>query len=239
MKRIITGTLILSFLLNSLYGLSPLYGKDPKDEAKDEFIVGKTGFTNKNGLEWIVIVNSAEKRYMLKNGSLLAIKRGNKHIVLKINDSDGKYLKCAVADKSSGDIKHGEDVYYLESMNSNMKYKDAGRILAELIKVYQDFIFKIESTDDPIIISTAMKDFSSSLNNLIPEMKRINDKYPELKKFNTDPPDELKNISELLEALEPRLKEAFFRIKMLSNDKNIKKAMDDLHEILLKMGTGN
>ena len=239
MKRIITGTLILSFLLNSLYGLSPLYGKDTKDEVKDEFIVGKTEFSNKNGLEWIVIVNSVEKRYMLKTGSLLAVKRGNKHIVLKINDSDGKYLKCMVADKNGSDIKHGEDVYYLESMNSNMKYKDAGRILAELIKVYQDFIFKIESTDDPIIISSAMKDFSSSLNNLIPEMKRINDKYPELKKFNTDPPDELKNISELLEALEPRLKEAFFRIKMLSNDKNIKKAMDDLHEILLKMDTGN
>ena len=239
MKRIITGTLILSFLLNSLYGLSPLSGKDTKYEAKDEFVVGKTEFNSKSGLEWIVIVNSAEKRYMLKNGSLLAIKRGNKHIVLKINDSDGKYLKCAAADKNGSDIKHGEDVYYLESMNSSMKYKDAGRILAELIKIYQDFIFKIESTDDPIIISTAMKDFSSSLNNLIPEMKRINNKYPELKNFNVDPPDELKNESDMLEALEPRLKESFFKIQILSGDKNIKKAMDDLHEILLKMGQGN
>jgi len=228
-KIIISGTLILSFLLSALYGKN----------TKDEFVVGKTEFSNKNGLEWIVISNSAEKRYMLKNSILLVIKRGDKHILLKINDSDGKYLKCAVVNKSGSDIKHGEDVYYLDSMNSSMKYKDAERILTELIKTYQNFIFKIESTDDPIIISTAMKEFSSSLNNLIPEMKRINDKYPELKNFNINPPDELKNELQMLEALEPRLNEVFFKIKILSDDKNIKKAMDDLHEILLKMGAGN
>jgi hypothetical protein len=70
-------------------------------------------------------------------------------------------------------------------------------------------------------------------------MKRINDKYPELENFNIDPPKELINELDMLEALEPRLKEAFFKIKMLSDDKNIKKAMDDLHEILLKMGNVN
>ena len=124
-------------------------------------------------------------------------------------------------------------------MNSNTKYKDAEKILTELIKLYQDLIFKVESTNDPLMISIAMNEFSSSLNNLIPEMKRINNKYPELKNFNTAPPDELRNQSDMLEALEPRLKEAFFKIKILSDDKNIKKAMDDLHEILLKMGNSN
>ncbi|MCL2154101.1 MAG: hypothetical protein FWH53_00400 [Leptospirales bacterium] len=229
MKKLI----IMIFTLSAL--LTALYGKN----TKDEFIIGKTEFSSKNSLEWIVIINSPEKKYMLKDGALLVIKRGDKHIVLKINDSEGKYLKCGVVNKNSDAIKHGEDVYYLDSMNSSTKYKDAGRILAELIKLYQDFIFKIESTDDPLIISTAMKDFSSSLNDLIPEMKRINDKYPELKNFNTDPPDELKNESDMLEALEPRLNEAFFKIKILSDDKNIKKAMDDLHEVLLKMGNAN
>ncbi|MCL1865587.1 MAG: hypothetical protein FWF73_07230 [Spirochaetes bacterium] len=233
MKKIITGIFILSFILSFL--LSALYGKD----SKDEFIIGKTEFSNKNGSEWIVTVNSTDKKYMLKTGALLAIKRGDKHIVLKINDSDGKYLKCAAVNKNSDAIKYGEDVYYLDSMNSNIKYKDAERILAELIKLYQDFILKIESNDDPLIISTAMKEFSSSLGSLIPEMKRINDKYPELKNFNIDPPDELKNESDMLEALEPRLKEAFFKIKILSEDKNIKKAMDDLHNTLLKMDNIN
>jgi hypothetical protein len=144
-----------------------------------------------------------------------------------------------VTDKNSAAIQHGENVYYLDSMNSAMKYKDAERVLAELIKIYQDFIFKIESTDDPLKISTAMREFSSSLNSLLPEMKRINDKYPELKNFITDPPDELKNESDMLEALEPRLKEVFFKIQLLSADQNIKKAMDELHDILLKMGAGN
>ena len=223
---------IIIFILSTLLTLS---GKD----AKDEFIAGRTEFVDKSGLEWIVIVNSPEKKYMLKNGSVLVVKRADKHIALKINDSDGKYLKCTAENKNAGSIKHGEDVYYLDSMNNNTKYKDAERILAELIKLYQDFIFKIESTNDPIIISTAMKEFSSSLNTLIPEMNRINDKYPELKNFNVAPPDELKNESYMLEALEPRLNEAFFKIKILSDDKNIKKAMDDLHEILLKMGNTN
>jgi len=66
---------------------------------------------------------------------------------------------------------------------------------------------------------------------------RINKRYPELKKFNASFPAELKNESELLELLEPRLRDAFFKIKMYGNNENIKKATDDLQKVLLKMNT--
>ena len=209
------------------------------DIDQDEFIIGKAEFTVKSGREAIVVLNAPGKAYLLTKGVLLLIKRGNEKIILKINDTDGKYFRCLVnSEKITEVIKEGEDVYYSDSLNSSIKYRDAKRILGELIKLYENFILKVESTEDAVIIAEAVSSFSMGLDKLIPEMKRINSKYPELAKFNVSPPAELQNESEMLEVLEPRLKNVFFKIKLFNNDENVKKATDDLQKVLQKMNTG-
>lgn len=209
-----------------------------KDISPDEFIIGKAEFIGRSGRESIVVLNSTGKAYLLNNGVLLLIKRGTEKIVLKIDDTDGKYIRCSVnIEKTASVIKEGDDIYYSDSFNSSIKYSDAKKILGELIKLYENFILKVESTEDTVLIAEAVTKFSAELDKLIPEMKRINSKYPELVKFNVNPPAELQNESEMLGVLEPRLKNVFFKIKLFDSDENVRKATEGLHKVLTKMGT--
>jgi hypothetical protein len=232
-NRNFTKTLILFIMFFSINISESAHGKE---NSTDEFIIGRIEFIAKNGNEFIVVLNSPEKAYLLNKGVLLLIKRGNGQVILKVNDTAGKYLRCEVDNETGTSIiSYGEDVYYSDAINSGIKYRDAKRILAELIKLYEDFILKIESTEDPKIISSAVNNFSAGLDKLIPEMKRVNSKYPELEKFKISPPAELKNESALLEVLEPRLRDAFFKIKMFSSDEDVKKATEDLQKVLTKL----
>lgn len=209
-----------------------------KNADPDEFMIGKAEFIGKSGRESIVVLNSPGKAYLLNKGVLLLIKRGTEKIVLKIDDADGKYIRCSVnSEKAASVIKEGEEIYYSDPLNSSIKYGDAKKILGELIKLYENFILKVESTEDTVLIAEAVTDFSAELDKLIPEMKRINSKYPELAKFNVNPPAELQNESEMLGVLEPRLKNVFFKIKLFDSDENVRKATDGLHKVLTKMNT--
>lgn len=210
-----------------------------KDIVPDEFLIGKIDFIEKSGKEGIVVLSSPEKWYLLNKGVMLLIKRGSETITLKVNDVDGKYIRCVLKSSSSGTLLiAGEDVYYSDSLNSGIKYRDAKKIILEMIKLYEKFILKVESTEDPRLISDAVKIFTFELDKLIPEMKRINSKYPELEKFNLSPPAELQNESAMLEVLETRLRDAFFKVKMYSTDENVKKATEDLQKVLSKINSG-
>ncbi len=210
-----------------------------KDNPGDEFAAGKVEFIDKSGKEGIVLLISPEKSYLLNKGVLLLIKRGDKSIVLKITDVQGAHLRCRINSETEKSVLiHGENVFYSDAINSSLKYRDAKLILSELIKLYEGFILKIESTEEPVIIADAVKNFSAELDRLIPEMKRINSRYPELEKFKISPPAELQGESAMLEVLEPRLRDAFFKIQMFNSNENVKKSTEDLQKIIQKMNTG-
>jgi hypothetical protein len=224
-------------IIFSMIILFPFYSYG-NNNADDEWIAGKIEFTGENRQEGIAVISSPGKKIFLNKNALLFIKKGKARIILKIIDMDGKYFKYNLLNESKGlDIKPGDDVYYSEKLNSNKKYGDVKKILSELIHLYEGFILKIESTEDALIISEAVKKFSMELDMLIPEMKRVNSKYPELKRFSISPPNELKNESEILRILEPRVRDAIFKIKMYSSDERVKKAGEDLQRVLKKLET--
>lgn len=204
----------------------------------DEWPAGKIEFTDKNMHEGIVILASPDRKFFLNKNTLLFIKRNNQRIVLKITDIEGKYIRCIVNNNNkSVEIQHSEDVYYSEILNGNMKYTDVRKILSELIKLYENFILKVESTEDTLLLSEEVNKFSRALEKLIPEIKRLNGKYPELKKFEKSPPPELQGESDVLRLIEPRLRDAFFKIKMFNSDEKVKKAADELQRVLKTMAT--
>lgn len=228
-----SSVVFLIFSFTVFFSVSAVY---PLDKAEDEFIAGKIEFIGKNGKDGIAVITSPEKGYLLNKGTLLYIRRGKDRIILKINDTAGKYLRCIVSsEKGNPVIGFGDDVYYSDSINSGMKYRDAKRIFAEHIRLYENFILKVESTEDTQVLADEIKKLSVELDSLIPEMQRINSRYPELNKKDTPPPVELKGELEMLQALEPRLKDAFFKIQMFSSDQNIKKATEELQKVLAKL----
>jgi hypothetical protein len=226
--------IIVFFSMISLFSFYT-YGKDNSD---DEWIAGKVEFTAENRQEYIVILSAPGKKFFLNKDSILFIKRDDKQVIVKITDIDGKYLRCGLnSDNKTIEIKPGEEVYYSERLNSKIKYGDVKKILSELIHLYESFILKIESTEDTFLISEAVKNFSVNLEILIPEIKKVNSRYPELKKFNISPPAELKDESGILLILEPRVRDAIFKIKMYSSDVRIKNAVEELQRVLKKLET--
>lgn len=201
-----------------------------------DLLVGRIEFTGSSGKEGIIIISDLSKVYLLQKGTSLLATAGGVKIIVTVIDSEGKYARCTVSDKSGGSVlKGGEDVYYSDSFNSGVRYYDAKKILLRLISLQEEFIHKIESTEDPVLISKTVSRFSSELDMLIPEMKRINEKYPELSNLKVNTPAELKREAEILELLQPRLNDTFFKVSIYRRDERVKMALENLERTLGKM----
>ena len=126
-------------------------------------------------------------------------------------------------------------VYDYTSLNRRAKYYDVKAVLRRLINLYENFIFDVESTENPLLIAEAMGKFSRGLEGLLPDMVQMNRKYPELKSFGLAPPEELSSESALLRKIEPRLKDIFYKIAEYSGDEEVKRKMDELKKVLERM----
>jgi hypothetical protein len=162
---------------------------------------------------------------------------GGEKINFTVKEISGIFIKCAVEGENSGifSVKAGMAVYDNSSLNSRSKYYDAKAVLRRLIKLYEDFIIAVESTEKPLLIAEAVENFSSNLEILIPDMALVNKKYPELKDFDVNPPPELASESALLKKIEPRLKDIFYKIRGYMNDEHVNAGMLKLQKVLEKM----
>lgn len=206
-----------------------------KNNRSREF--GKVLFKNESSSEVMVISAVESPSLYITKGSILGIGNGEKSFKISVIDISGLYIRCKTVNSSrllSG-IKEGDVVYLSESGNALVKYSDVKIVLAALIKLYEDFIFKVESVDEPAVISEYIERFSSDIEKIIPEMERFNSKYPELLKFYTEPPAELKYESETLKLLEPALGNVFFKIKIYAEDPAVKKSIEKLNKVMEKM----
>jgi hypothetical protein len=175
---------------------------------------------------------------VISPGNFVYVKTGSGvKINFTVKEISGIYVKCAIEGKNPGISATGEGmtVYDNSSINSRSKYYDAKAVLRKLIKLYEDFIIAVESTEKPLLIAEAVEHFSSNLEILIPDMAMVNKKYPELKNFDVNPPSELASESALLKKIEPRLKDVFYKIRGYMNDEHVKARMLKLQEVLGKM----
>lgn len=206
--------------------------------ASDEKEFGRVIFISESAGEVMIISSDDNPSLIAGKGSILTIGKGSAEVRVSVTDICGLYVRCSFAESggaASAVIKEGDIVFYSEIVNRGVKYSDVKRVLASLLKLYEDFIFRIESADEPEVISQYVEQFSSDLEKMIPQMERMNRLYPELKKFYTDPPAELKYESETLKVLEPALANAFFKIKLYSENPAVKISIEKLEKVLGRM----
>jgi hypothetical protein len=199
---------------------------------------GKVIFKNESSGEVMVLGLVEPPSLYITKGSILEIGKGGGALKISVTDISGMYIRCNTVNSGSGllsDVKEGDAVYLSAAGNASVKYSDVKIVLSALIKLYEDFIFKIESVDEPSLISEYVEFFSADMEKLIPEIDRLNSKYPELLKFYSEPPAELKYESETLKLLEPALGNAFFKIKIYAEDPAVKKSLGKLQKVLEKM----
>lgn len=228
-------TAFISFFSAILYIL-PLFAMG----EKGDIFIGKIEFISSSRCEVIVNAESDSVIAMIAAGSILFANAGKNRIQLKVIKSDGRLIRCGFNCGKKGDAvpPEGGAVYYSLEENTASPYSDVKLLLTGLIDLYGDFIVKIESTDDPVRIASAVDEFSSSMERIIPEMDRLNKKYPELENFMTSPPPELKRIVMLLKQLEPALNDAFFKVKMFASHPDVEKSLKRLQAVLDRINGG-
>lgn len=199
---------------------------------------GRVLFINETSSEVMVFSDMKTPSLFITAGSVLQIGKSDKPQKIRVTDICNSYIRCFVLkrdDKSLFPFKEGDTVFISDSSNENIKYNDVKIALSALIKTYEDFIFRIESVEEPAVIADYIDRFTSELEKMIPEMERLNSKYPELLKFFSEPPVELKFESETLKLLEPALKNAFFKINIYAEDPVVKKSIEKLYKVIEKM----
>ena len=199
--------------------------------------LGKIEFISSARGEILVRSNSVDPALILFPGNYVYTQVDASRISFTVTEISGFFIKCSVEQKSPGiaSVKEGMIVYDNSSRNSRSKYYDAKAVLRRLIKLYEKFIIAVESTEKPLLIAEAVENFSSDLEILIPDMAMVNKKYPELKDFDVNPPLELASESALLQKIEPRLKDVFFKIRRYMDDEHVKDRMLKLQKVLEKM----
>lgn len=225
-------------ILFSAFIISAAVEALPAPDNNGSMEIGKVLFKNESAAEVMVLSSVETPSLYIANGSILNIGKRGSELKVTVTDICGLYIRCRVISSNSRllpDMKVGDIVYLSASGNASVKFSDVKILLSSLIKLYEDFIFRIESVDDPAVISAYIDSFSADLEKLLPEMERLNRRYPELLKFYSEPPAELKFESETLKLLEPALGNAFFKIKIYAEDPAVKKSLDKLQKVLERM----
>ncbi len=232
MHKILNYTLGVLFIIISTSSSRQLFSNEGERE------IGKVLFKSESSGEVMVISSVETPSLFVVKGSLLNIGKGEESVKVSVIDICGLYIRCSVAekgDKKIFSVKEGDGVFYSDSSNASVRYSDVKKILSALIKLYEDFIYRVESSDEPVIISENVERFASDLEKILPEMERLNSKYPELKNFYSEPPPELKYESENLQRLEPALTNVFFKINLYRDEPAVKNSISRLQKVLSRM----
>ncbi len=206
--------------------------------GSEDIPLGKIEFISPVRGEILIRTGSPDPSSLIFPGNTLYIEIKGSRITFKVTEISGIYIRCRIDSAFEDSLKNvSEDmvVYDYTSLNSRAKYYDVKAVLRRLINLYENFIFDVESTENPILIAEAMGKFSRGLEDLLPDMVLMNRKYPELKSFGRIPPGELASESALLRKIEPRLKDIFYKIAEYSGDEEVKRGMADLQKVLEKM----
>lgn len=206
-------------------------------DNNSDIFMGKIDFVSNARCE--VIINAASESAIATalGGSVLYAFAGKNRVQLTVVAVEGRLIRCSFkcGNKINVIPAEGADAFYSMNDNSASGYSDVKVMLSGLIKLYEDFIIKVESTDDPARLAAVVDEFSVSMECIIPEMDRLNRKYPELRDFMGSPPPELKGEVELIRKLEPGLNDAFFKIKMYEKNSDVGNALRRLKSVLDKM----
>ncbi len=209
--------------------------------AGDDIPVGSIEFVSSARCEVIIAADSESALATASPGSVLFALSGKERILLTVKKSEGWLIRCTYARDKAGKLlpAEGARVFYSEKDNAGKRYGDVKVVLSKLIKLHEEFIFRVESTDDPVRIADAVNELADSLQTLNIELGRLDKKYPELRNFTESPPAELRSEVELIRALALRLGDAMYKVRMFESDEAVKQALEKLKKATSGSGSGN
>lgn len=103
------------------------------------------------------------------------------------------------------------------------KYEDAKPVLTDLAVVIEVFVENIGQVDQPKDVANVLNTFSDSMNDLVPKINGIREKYPELKTEDTHP-EELKPLLQRIDQDFQELIKSYAKVKEHIEDPAVREA---------------
>ncbi len=113
------------------------------------------------------------------------------------------------------------------------KYSEAEKLNKEYLALMEDYIANIDKADNAKDAATAMNRFADGMEDLMPKMRKLSEKYPELKD-RSNPPEELKETQEKAEAMGQKMVGAMVKMMPYMMDPEVLNAQKRLGEAMMK-----
>ena len=114
------------------------------------------------------------------------------------------------------------------------KYSDVKKVNEEYVQLIEDYISDLNKATSAKEAAKAINAFSDGMEKVLPEMKKVAQKYPELKN-NATPPDELKESQMKAEETGKKMVGAMMKLMPYMRDPEVQKAQKRLSTIMMKM----
>jgi hypothetical protein len=111
------------------------------------------------------------------------------------------------------------------------KYADAKKTIAKSNEVLEDFLGKMDKADNAKDVATALTGFTSEMEKIVPEMKKLEEKYPELK-GSQGVPEELGEEGKKMMELWGKFASVMMKIEQYADDSEVQKAKEKLENIM-------
>jgi hypothetical protein len=111
------------------------------------------------------------------------------------------------------------------------KYADAKKVIAESNNALEDFLGKMDTADNAKDVAAALTSFTSEMEKIAPEMKKLEEKYPEFKE-SQGVPEELGEEGTKMMELWGKFGTVMMKIQEYADDPEVQKAQEKLQGIM-------
>ncbi|MGB3862395.1 MAG: hypothetical protein WA915_09940 [Candidatus Aminicenantaceae bacterium] len=111
------------------------------------------------------------------------------------------------------------------------KYADAKKVVAKSNKVLEGFLGKMDKVDNAKDVAAALTGFTSEMEKIVPELKKLEEKYPDLR-GSQGVPEELGEEGKKMMELWGKFASVMMKIQEYGDDPEVQKAQEKFEDIM-------
>jgi uncharacterized protein YjgD (DUF1641 family) len=118
---------------------------------------------------------------------------------------------------------------------SDGKYREAKKVMAAQLEAMKTYVSDIEKAENSKEMAESITAYSREIKKLIPEIKKMNEKYPELLSEEKRP-EEMREIYLEFKGFSEKIQGAMFKVMKHMNDPEVRSAIKEQGEVMSGMG---
>ncbi len=114
------------------------------------------------------------------------------------------------------------------------KYRDAKEVMAAQLEAMKTYVSDIEKAENPKEIAESITAYNGEMKKLIPEIKKMNEKFPELSSEEKRP-EEMKEAYTEMKEFSEKIQKAMFKVMKYMKDSEVRSAIKEQGELMFGM----